>query len=291
MEELDLSDLVAIPEDAITIAEAKEIDDIWNRSTANTYYHNEVDEAQYHFSEFTRSIQHKGEKFMLKAYKYLLYDSGNLIPISEYDRMISLLLERGIERIENYLKKIQTGAIRSIKVAEASTTDQAQYIAKLEAEIQRLKDTNSTEPPHEDIATALKEENEALKTRVSELEENIKQLTKGKGKKSPSGLNRTERTALLVEVIAGVTGLTTEEITGATAKIQGQGVKALGRVCELITDISERQGYNVLTQYREYQRERKHEVIDEGRLRIGLSQVKALAKEVKDMQKAKQVKR
>lgn len=271
----ELDNLFYLSEDAVTTKEAELIDSIWSSSTRQEY-HDEADQARADIGRFYKAVKGYGLGFALKACRLLYGERFSYYPFDcLYSKAADDILEEVIKRLE-------------AAHAEAGTPTEGAAQGTSSEQVSKAETT---------FAHALEAENKQLRARIEELEEqleDLKQKSKGRGVKSPSSLNRNERTALLIELLAVTTGVPTEDLTGVSARIQGQGASSLGRACELITDISEGQGRNTLNQYRVYQIEGEHEkirakTIDPARSHIRelVKQIKELAKERKAQQRGK----
>lgn len=205
-------------------------------------------------------------------------------------------LEKGIAHIRDYLSKVDKGEIKPIKVvdnhAEATTsTNEAQRIKELEEEVQRLREATSTAPTTPEDSPevqTLRGENNRLRMQVENLEKangDLRDQLPRNGRTSANGLNREERSALLIELLASVAGIDTNTLTGANARIIGQGAKSLGRVCELITGISENQGGKMANAYRDYLTQGEHEKIDEAKLQASRTDIKALQADIRNLKR------
>lgn len=265
----EIEKLLAIPEDAITDAEAEEIRTLWGRAecSASGYYY-EKEKVKYELKIFYQSIVQRGELFCLKAFKFVRDECVGYVPFDDYYlATLSSELDRIITALEGTIKKIEAGEIKRIRVvsteAEETTSkdttdnegDALEALRRentaLRAELKALKSNNAGLQAGGD--TDHREELELLRAELEKKDDEIEALKEQipkNGRKSNSGLNRHERASLLLELIANLSGLEVDTLTGENANIQRQGAPSLGRVCELITNISEGQGTRVVSDLR-----------------------------------------
>lgn len=264
-----------------TKQEAGRIEELWGKAEViGDYSYNPYYFANERIKAFYISIQDEGREaeFTLKAYKFILDKQRRIIPSNQYIEDIKDILTKSIAKLEDYQRAVEAGEIPSIEITNTPTEETP---------------TQQEVPAPEDV--------QALRKRITELEEvneqqqaEIQELTiknaeletqiPKNGRPSNSGLNRYERTALLIELLAGVAGLDAQTLTGADEKIQGKKETPLSDACCLIADIASSQGHNVLSWHREYQRGKGHKGINESRMKGGRSHITALIQEIQDKQ-------